>query len=121
MKKWMLVLVLAALAAAAVALADYAIVQLERETETPAGYLGKVAAIVPASHGVALVRTTWENTAEVVTVQNLGSTNTTTVTNWSRAAAGEVTNTLAVGDFVLPEDTLRETNGIPLTEIVLEL
>ena len=118
MKKWMLVLVLAALAAAA-AWADYASLELERAAEQEAGYLGKVAAIVGTNAEVKQIRATWTNTAEVVTTVSGGVTNVWT--NWSRVELGATTNTLSVGDFVLPGDTLRETGGIPLTTVVLEL
>lgn len=118
MKKWMLVLGIAALAAAA-ALADFASVELERAAEQEAGYLGKVAGIVGDGAEVEQIRATWTNTAEVVTTVSGGVTNTWT--NWSRVELGAVTNTLSAGDFVLPNDTLRETGGIALTTVILEL
>lgn len=122
MKKTMAVLVLALLAAAA-AWAGYASMELEREAEREAGYLGKVVEIVGDGAAVDQVRTTWTNTAEVVTsVTTVGTNEVTTVTtNYYRTAAGAATNTLSTGDFVLPNDILRETGGITLTTVILEL
>ncbi len=96
MKKLMAVLVLALLAAAA-ALAGYASMELEREAEQEAGYLGKVAEIVGDGASVDQVRTTWTNTAEIVTsVTTVGTNEVTTVTtNYYRSAAGAETNTVA--------------------------
>ena len=116
MKKLVAILVLAA---AGVALGEYASIELERESEQESGYLGKVAAIVGTGAQVKQIRTTWTNTAEVVTTVSGSVTNV--YTNWSRVVLGAVTNTLATNDFVLPGDVLRETGGIPLTEIILEL
>lgn len=122
MKKLMAVLVLALLAAVA-AWAGYASVELEREAEREVGYLGKVVEIVGAGAAVSQIRTEWTNTAEVVTsVTTVGTNEVTTVTtNYYRSAAGEVTNTLSTGDFVLPNDRLREAGGITLTTIILEM
>lgn len=122
MKKTIAVLVLALLAAAA-AWAGYASMELEREAEREAGYLGKVVEIVGDGAAVDQVRTTWTYTAEVVTsVTTVGTNEVTTVTtNYYRTAAGAVTNTLSTGDFVLPNDILRETGGITLTTVILEL
>ena len=121
MKK--LVAVLAVALAAAAAWAEYASMELERGAEHEAGYLGKVAEIVGDGAEVSRIRTTWTNTAEVVTsVTTVGTNEVTTVTtNYYRTALGEVTNTLSAGDFVLPNDTLRETGGITMTTIILEL
>lgn len=104
---------------AAAAWGEYASVELEREAETEAGYLGKVAAIVGTNAEVKQVRTTWTNTSEVVTTVSGSVTNV--YTNWSRVELGATTNTLSVGDFVLPSDVLRETGGVALTTVVLEL
>lgn len=122
MKKTIAMLVLALLAAVA-AWAGYASVELEREAEREVGYLGKVAEIVGAGASVSQIRTEWTNTAEVVTsVTTVGTNEVTTVTtNYYRSAAGEVTNTLSTGDFVLPNDRLREAGGIPLTTVILDM
>lgn len=122
MKKLIAVLVLALLAAVA-AWAGYASVELEREAEREVGYLGKVAEIVGDGASVEQIRTEWTNTAEVVTsVTTVGTNEVTTVTtNYYRSAAGKTTNTLATGDYVLPNDLLRETGGITLTTVILEL
>lgn len=125
MKKTIAVLILALLAAVA-AWAGYASVELEREAEREVGYLGKVAEIAGDGAVVEQLRTTWTNTAEVVTsVTTVGTNEVTTVTtvttNYYRSVAGETTNTLAVGDFVLPNDRLREAGGITLTTVILEM
>lgn len=122
MKKLMAVLVLVLLGVAA-AWAGYASMDLEREAEREAGYLGKVVEIVGDGASVDQVRTTWTNTAEVVTSVTIVGTNevTTVTTNYYRTAAGASTNTLSTGDFVLPNDILRETGGITLTTVILEL
>lgn len=122
MKKTIAVLVLALLAAVA-AWAGYASVELEREAEREVGYLGKVAEIVGDGASVEQIRTEWTNTAEIVTSVTTVGTNevTTVVTNYYRSVAGETTNTLAVGDFVLPNDRLREAGEITLTTIILEM
>ena len=116
MKKLVAIFVLAA---AAVALGDYASVELERDAEREASYLGRVAEIVGAGAQVKQIRTTWTNTSETVTTVSGSVTNV--YTNWSRVVLGAVTNTLATNDFVLPDDVLRETGGIPLTTVILEL
>ena len=92
MKKKMAVLVLA-LAAAVAAWAGYASVELEREAEREVGYLGKVAEIAGDGAVVEQLRTTWTNTAEVVTsVTTVGTNEVTTVTtNYYRSVAGETT------------------------------
>lgn len=121
MKKWIAILTIAL--AAAAALGDYASMELEQASEIEAGYLGKVAEIVGDGAVVEQVRTTWTNTAEVVTsVTTVGTNEVVTVTtNYYRTAAGAATNTLSTGDFVLPNDILRETGGITLTTVILEL
>ena len=121
MKKWMAVLAVAL--AAAAAWAEYASMELERGAEREAGYLGKVAEIVGDGAAVSQIRTIWTNRAEIVTsVATVGTNEVTTVTtNFYRSAAGETTNTLSTGDFVLPNDRLREAGGITMTTIILEL
>lgn len=121
MKKLVLTL-LAVAALGSAALGEWAEIELEAGGERRAGRLGKVETIeAEGTAGVAVLRATWTNVAEVVTTRTGSSTNTTTVTNWYRVKAGVATNGLASGDFVRPDDVLRETNGAAWTSVILGL
>lgn len=119
MKKRIAVLVLAT--AVAAAHGGMIRVQVEKDGGIEAGYAAKVAAIFPAAAtgAVKCVRTSWTMEPEVRTQAVPGSTNTVTVTNWVRAAGAKTTNTLAAGDYVLPEDVFS-TASTNVADVLLE-
>ncbi len=119
MKK--LIAVLALVGVCAAALGGMLRVQVEKDGEIEAGYVAKVASIIPASAtgDVSCVRSSWRMAAEVHTYSELDTTNTTTVTNWVRVKGAQTTNTLAIGDYVLPEDVFS-TASTNVADVILE-
>lgn len=120
MKKWFLnfAAVLLAGILAGTALGELVRIQVERGSGIEAGYTGKVVEIQDRlSSGVNQAQTLW-NVEQEVHVYVVGGV-TNSVTNWIRVEGPTVTNSLAVGDYVLPEDVLS-TDGTNVVDVILE-
>lgn len=120
MKKWFLnfAVVLLAGIVAGTALGELVRIQVEKGDGIEAGYAGKVAEILdPWEEGVSRTRTTWEVEPEVHIYVVGGVTNS--VTNWVRVEFDTVSEGIATGDYLLPEDVLT-TDGTGVKEVILE-